>query len=661
MELPPLAPFPPASVCKDISPEEWEQCLDAWLLLAQGYLFLPPEVFSRKLSKDTSVPKFLSSYVKSHTQDSKISRAESKSSHLRRTCFLLTHRCLSELKQKPPLLQEWEFLSALSVVYAESPSLAPLLRDLWETAGLGKRFQNHKSSLIQSFEAAASKGMHPELELNLAPMTALLRACPAYGQFLMLGSDFIDMLSKMYDSSAPSLKRKIVIVAYRCFSSLLEPSSPKFSMLLDHLYGLNPLRASKHSLLSAVCSNTPFVKRLRGRIAGPEAIRAEKLIQDLSRFEGMGSLPRRRRKHARTKPSKGKGKEKDEYGHGAFEGGVHVHKMSLVTQIQDLFPDLGSGFVLRLLDEYGDDPEEVTAHLLEDCLPAHLKSLDRSEQISRPPLDNSSDLVPNLSPHATPLLLPTRRNIHDNDAFDRLEISPSQIHRGLKASPLTADSMLQDRSSAPNKAAILSALAAFDSDDDERDDTYDVDDVGGTIDAAVPGSDEVDTDLKDKNEEALFRAWKMSPEAFGREAATRRGQARAALRSETGMTDEAIEGWAIMIGRDPRKLRRLEAQFEMFGGQQRALEKTKYREGEGTDESDRGDALNDRRVRGGFRGRGRGGRGGAFAGTTSVSGPADDKGTQVARQRKDANKGSRANHNRRDQRAKKMARAGFAG
>jgi activating signal cointegrator complex subunit 2 len=52
----------------------------------------------------------------------------------------------------------------------------------------------------------------------------------------------------------------------------------------------------------------------------------------------------------------------------------------------------------------------------------------------------------------------------------------------------TADDVHQDRSTGPNKAAILSALAAFGSDDDERDDTYDVADVGGTPDSAAPGN-----------------------------------------------------------------------------------------------------------------------------------------------------------------------------
>jgi activating signal cointegrator complex subunit 2 len=177
------------------------------------------------------------------------------------------------------------------------------------------------------------------------------------------------------------------------------------------------------------------------------------------------------------------------------------------------------------------------------------------------------------------------------------------------------------------------------------------------VDTAIPGSDEANADLRDKNEETLFSAYKISPDVFHRDANTRRGKARAALKSETGLTDEAIEGWGIILARDPNRLRRLEAKFSLTTFKQRELASTGYRTPDasesGTEGSD-GDGM--RGVRGGYcggnRGRGRG-RGG------NVAGPADDKATQMARQRKDANKGSRANHNRRDQRARKVARAGF--
>lgn len=67
---------------------------------------------------------------------------------------------------------------------------------------------------------------------------------------------------------------------------------------------------------------------------------------------------------------------------------------------------------------------------------------------------------------------------------------------------------------------------------------------------------------------------------------------------------------------------------------------------------------------GGGRGRGGGGGGGGGGrgrGGGNVAGPTGEKETEAAKRNKEAHKGARANHNRRDARAKKMARGGFAG
>lgn len=167
----------------------------------------------------------------------------------------------------------------------------------------------------------------------------------------------------------------------------------------------------------------------------------------------------------------------------------------------------------------------------------------------------------------------------------------------------------------------------------------------------------------------------MTPEVFERDAYTRRTRPRLALKSETGMTDEAIEGWAVMLNRDPRKLRRLEAKYSMFTGEQRALASTSYREGlsgdtaRGADDESGTEDDSDAGV-GGSGNPGREGNDGVLMGGVSrdrgdggrrdgrVTGPPDSKDTQIARQRKDAHKASRANHNRKNQRGKKVARAG---
>ncbi|KAK4695216.1 activating signal cointegrator complex subunit 2, partial [Lecanoromycetidae sp. Uapishka_2] len=407
-------------------------------------------------------------------------------------------------------------------------------------------------------------------------------------------------------------------------------------------------------LLKALIGDTPLLLKMRTHISGKEAGRARSLMESFATFE---KTPNGRPKRpVRRKIDKGKGRDTSEYGHGAMEN-AHVHKLSLVSQVQDLFPDLGSAFIVKLLDEYDDDTAVVTDHLLNNSLPTHLSQADRSKQLSPMPHHHNHDLAPGLEPLSTPPLLPTRRNIHDDDEFDRLAVDVSKIRLG-KSKEVTADNLLASERSTSQKAAIISALAAFDSDDDERDDTYDAEDVGGTIDNT---NDDNAADLRQElHEETLFNAYTTSPDVFNRDAETRRGKARAALKSETGMTDEAIEGWAIMIGRDPRRLKRLEVKFETAGSRQAALQGAAWRGDSGTEETEDSDAGGASRGGRGGKGRGRG-RGGENPRGGRVTGESGDKGTQVARQRKDANKGSRANHNRRDQRARKMARGGFPG
>lgn len=608
---------------------------------------LPAKAFAMKTMKDRSIVQFLVSYV----QDYQLPR-DDKTQQLRKESFLLIHRIMTEVKPLPPPLSEWDFLANLSLAYAKSKALSSLLNDSWnQILDESPSIENHKRSLIKILEATSANS---DLETVLTQVVALLRACYRYGQFLMVGSDLIDSFSPAYERVEPSLKKKIAMVVYFCMISLMGPE-PKISTLLDNLYSLKAT-----PLIKAVVETTPFLQRLRDQTSGQDSGRARSLIESLKTYE---KDPHGRPKRPiRRKIDKGKGRANDNYGHGAL-GDVHVHRLSLVSQVQDLFPELGSGFIVKLLDEYNDDTALVTDHLLNDDLPVHLKGADRSEELTKPHTYEDIDQVPDLAPRSTPPLLPSRRNIHDDDDFDRLAIDTSRLRFG-KNEDVTADKLLASERPTGQKAAILAALAAFDSDDDERDDTYDVGDVGGTVDTT---NEEMASDLRQEvHEEALFNAYNMTPELFNRDAGTRRGKARAALRTETGMTDEAIEGWAIMVGRDPRRLKRLEAKFDMgLGGQrppQRALEGTAWRADsgtEGTEDSDAGGGMT-----GGGRGvrsRGRGSRGAQGRGRGNVAGPADDQATQVARQRKDANKGSRANHNRRDQRARKMARGGFPG
>lgn len=655
----PIAPLPPSSIRLSVAPEEWDACLDAWLLLCELKLRLPLNDFARAAKSDASLPDFLVSYYHevSHSDQHDQSLRSAKAQSLQRTCFLLAHRSLLEVDPPFKLLQ-WEFLTNFSHVHMKSIALSQLIEKLWtrKPAQIEKSLEGVKKSLISVLELSSRSDSEETLK-QLAP---LLYASSDAGRYFMTGSDLLDAINSAFTSASTGLRQRLTTVAYLGLIALTKGEHANPSLLSDHIYSLKSQAGSApaaSSLLVDLISNTPLLAKLK-TLSGKGAERLQKLASSLESLrEPSKSKPKR---HVKRKIDKGKGHQTQ------ANGELHMHRMSLVTNVQDLFPQLGSGFILRLLDEYDDDVEQVTAHLLEDSLPPHLQSLDRNEEASifdhrrteQKEIDHLAPRsTPPLPPQHIPQHIPQRRNVFDGDELDRLELDTSRLHLGKK--PDSGDK------SAPNKAAILSALAAFDSDDDERDDTYDVEDVGGTVDSAHPDGEPGPRAkvTAEENDAALFTAYKATPELFGRTFDVRRGQARAALKRETGMTDEAIEGWAIMLQRDPSRLRRLQMQSANFDGKQTALAGTAYREAaNGTDtegetgDSDTGNGRGGFGGRGGGRGRGRGrGRGG------SVAGPPGDAGTVVAQRRKEANKGSRANHNRRDQRAKKMARGGFPG
>ncbi|KAI9757045.1 MAG: hypothetical protein M4579_003614 [Chaenotheca gracillima] len=674
---PPIAPFPPLSVRKGMVSEDWEACLEAWVILTQYYLQQSRAEFEKSKSADHSLSHFLMAFCHEISlSQSKDTLPESQNSKtLRKHVFLLSHRILCDTGKQSVALLDWSFLADFSAVFARSVGLRKTLRIVWanKASNLEKELGTLKNTLTGSLESPNQD--EAELMETLRRLSPLLYASPDAANFFMIGSDFLDALSTGYKTASPALRKRMVAVAYLSLKGLTDLEKPALSLLIDLLYSLKSSESSEprtsstlSTLLSDLVQTTPLISRFREKATGPDAARAKPLIESLDTFEKTtGPRPK---KLIRRKISKGKslvdGIELDgQHGHGAANE-MHIHRLSLVSQVQDLFPDLGDGFVMKLLDEYGENVEQVTAHLLDDSLPPHLRDVDRSQSFSPSTLPASKSQKPVPSKAPEPPSIP-RRNVFDDDELDTLAVPASRLHIGRRNPNQTADQLLNDeqRRTASSKSAILAALASFDADDDERDDTYDASDVGDTVDSAAPTApDEVDADISG-NEETLYTAWRSTPDVFGRDAATRRSPARTALRSETKMTDEAIEGWAVMLGRDPRKLRTLEAKYAFAGGsggkggRQTELRRTAWR-GAGSDESGTEGSDGTDLPRGGGRGRGRGRGGGGRGGVGAPGGGAsasDSAGTNN-RRRKEASKGSRANHNRRDQRAKKMARGG---
>jgi activating signal cointegrator complex subunit 2 len=603
--------------------------------------------------------------------------------------------------QSFPLVDElldWRFLGDFCDTYHSGSALKQLSLEIWtqyENA-ISHSVKKGKCEVMEVL-SKANKARQviaaSDIVLDIRRLSVLGSVLPQVGCLLMTGSDYLDTLNDSYKISLSStnetdgkaLRNALVANLYVGLTSLLKLPNPNLSLLLDQLFSLKvsanvdptsnkKVKLSPDLLSDLVCSTDMLVRIERYLISAPQK-RGQDLVSSLREYQ-LQTKGMYNQHYQRHKKRKDNGKAISNTGQ---HDSLHVHKMSLITQIRDLFPDLGEGYVVRLLDHYADSVETVVAHLLEGSLPPDLEALDRTKPLPDRSLLNHDVMEPH---HTPPQLYSPQPGFARNiDLEDDEIIQAARSAAGGQNKKLlfgranidsTADTILANRSQhAVNKAAILSALANFDYDDDERDDTYDVADVGGTVDSGmgtgtldIEGEQEkrsrlgaVATGDGDKDtmdlDMTLYRLWKSNPAQFARDSTTRRSQSRTTLKHETGMTDEAIEGWAVMLQRDVKKQTRLESKLALDAGigsaggaavGQPELASTAYRRPNtqtavGDYEDPDSDAGSSASARG--RGRGRGG--------TGRGGPNRGRG---------GNRGRGANHRRRDQHAKKMVKAG---
>uniref|UniRef100_T1E6P3 Activating signal cointegrator 1 complex subunit 2 n=1 Tax=Crotalus horridus TaxID=35024 RepID=T1E6P3_CROHD len=155
---------------------------------------------------------------------------------------------------------------------------------------------------------------------------------------------------------------------------------------------------------------------------------------------------------------------------------------SLISQVKDLLPDLGEGFVLACLEEYNYNVEHVINNLLEGKLAVSLQTLDRA--MPRP-----------VKPDPTPLVS-ARCNVFQDDEFDvfsKDSVDISRIQKGKRSDKATTKSLVNDKRLVKeqreryNQYSVIveevpepSGCDLFSREDyeDEYDDTYDGNQVG---------------------------------------------------------------------------------------------------------------------------------------------------------------------------------------
>ena len=665
-----LATYPDCHIRNSLPPEEWQACLEVWLLSLEYRLRLKDDQLSRLLRIPAKGDlNFLKSYFVTPQGTQLTPVLSASESQLHKWTYLLLRRFVLNthlitdggpqfivdyiIAACPAFHKFGDWPKLLASVSEKFPKQFAAGFDIWKA-------QWPKDSSTRGKEVPAVEG--------LRTMNMMLRVYVDSGVKLMAGSDYLEAVIDVYQRllrypNQSVLRQTIIEHLFLCLRSLMSDKTRHPSLLLDQLYilradtdKLGQRKVENKTLLSGLICTTSFLRHLSGDMAVMDTKRGRDMVDALLAYREQTKqlFPAPTMRTSKVDKGKGKAKAND-------QEEMHIHQAAQVSQIHELFPDLSDEYIMRILDHSGNDVETATASLLEpSSLPASLQDPNAAPEPSAP----QQQPHPKLSqPQHT-----QRQSKFDNDDFSRLAISSAQLHKGRRK--LTISDPVQPDEKNRSKAAILAALSAFDTDDDERDDTYDVTDVGGSIDQSV------DTDNRPKagqnpHEEVLYRAWKGNTTAFARDSKTRMSPHRQDLKRQTGMGDEQIEGWAIMLARDLALQRRLEQKYaaaSTFRGNQLNVEATSWRQsrsGESSiDESedqrqDTGDESGPGEASAaavGARGRGRG-RGGVFGGSGRGSG--QQSGSERGRGR-GRGRGGRANHNRREGRAKKMGR-GMAG
>ncbi|WVF70419.1 hypothetical protein IAT40_005209 [Kwoniella sp. CBS 6097] len=150
---------------------------------------------------------------------------------------------------------------------------------------------------------------------------------------------------------------------------------------------------------------------------------------------------------------------------------------------------------------------------------------------------------------------------------------------------------------------VLTKVTVGDGDDEDSEELSEADGVKISREASSAGQSRGPSDRQ--RLDMLRTTYIRNPKVFERDGATRRSNDRKKLREATGWDDGQIEGWRIMLDRDPHKEDILAAHQEKMA--RSARERSPQRNGEGN-------AQGEGSSRGGGGGRGRGGRGGGGGG-----------------------------------------------
>lgn len=192
---------------------------------------------------------------------------------------------------------------------------------------------------------------------------------------------------------------------------------------------------------------------------------------------------------------------------------------SKISQVKDLFPDFGKGFLAACLESYNQNPEEVIQRILEGTLHEDLQSLDTSlETMPKPKSatvsrnDKGKGILVELTPTAPSTANTVAASRVQQNGVPSISSSSSQGRFVRKSKADLPDSDTLDDKNEKYSAKTAALISQFEY-EDEYDDSFD--DLGLSV--ADSGAGEIEA-FGEKSSSNMGRPWEMRTESSSQNA-----------------------------------------------------------------------------------------------------------------------------------------------
>ncbi|KAF3308212.1 hypothetical protein TWF173_001625 [Orbilia oligospora] len=571
-----FASIPPYKSRSKLSPPTVDRCLTHWATALHTLRHLPDPLFTQQITPTSSFTKFLLSYIsnddlshndtddwvypststsstKSSTQQGKKDEEETiitKVKYINRSLRLCLKRAISlGINISEIFGSNYSYYIKLGALFFVEGGSKPLLRSIWnhDNSVLVTATKEHLKSISTMLQDLASGKINvedqhiavlqelcyfvmtiPEISFGILSEETVFEDLAA--AYFSLSSQLQQQKQKKKDAVIPILE-EIRRLQFTVIMASTQADPKRYSTIIDFLFNFiagADTDVPMNSYITAIISQTPLLDRLTSIDAEGYTNRWSTILAKLQNFDSSSSTSQVSKRITKL-PRR---KQKSKHPSSSSVDTTTIDIPQKIHELSQLFPHTSKSILQATLSSTNYDLETATMLLLDN-----------------PSLESSSSPLSPPPPYGE--YTPNKQSTNPPDELSTLTVPTSRLYLGKRDISGTADNLLKDRSTAPTKSQILSALQAFDSDDDERDDTYDHEDVG-----AVDPTTATESEANNANnntvtsggteEKALYNALVQNPGVFTRDAVTRRGNERKLLREVTGMSDEAIEGWKIM-------------------------------------------------------------------------------------------------------------------